>query len=118
MPFWRAFIILLSGDAMEKRSYICVAGGNNIAVEVLKYLIDNYGSEKLCIISNKDDVGQNKTQRSLKLYAQLKGIPECETEDIYTTDNAIVLLFESDMVVDYLRFKKARVYSVKFSACM
>lgn len=45
---------------------ICIAGKNDIAVEILLYLLNkDIKKENICIIPNKTDDGKDNWQRSL-----------------------------------------------------
>ena len=63
---------------------VCVAGKNNIGVEVLEYLYENCnGRYQLCVVCNKTETGENGCQRSLRLRAQQLGIKEYKLADLY-----------------------------------
>lgn len=95
--------------------FICVAGKNNIAVDVLKYLFEHYGEENLCIICNKTETGENSFQRSLRKYAQENNIVELQLNDIYNLNNLVFISLEFDQIIKPHLFNDARLYNVHFS---
>ena len=54
---------------------ICVAGKNNIAVNVCEFIKQYYPEIELCYIPNRTDKGYNEFQRSMIWYAAQKEIP-------------------------------------------
>lgn len=71
--------------------FICIAGKNNIAVDVLEYVIRQYGKESICIVCNKTETGENTFQRSFRRFALQNGIAEKTLEDVYEIDNLLCL---------------------------
>lgn len=98
-----------------ERPYICIAGKNNIAVDVLKYIIEHYGKEDICVVCNKTDTGENGFQRSFRQFAKLIGVPERKLEDVYETKNLVFLSLEFDRIVKPWLFSDARLYNIHFS---
>lgn len=95
---------------------VCVAGKNNIGVEVLEYLYENCnGRYQLCVVCNKTETGENGCQRSLRLRAQQLGIKEYKLADLYEMENLIFLSMEFDQIVRTGRFKTDRLYNIHFS---
>lgn len=95
---------------------ICIAGKNDIAVETLKYLIENNdGSYELCIVSNSTEMGKNSWQRSLRLYAQQNNINEVTLEQLYNIEDLIFLSLEFDKIVRPHKFRTKQLYNIHFS---
>lgn len=100
---------------MKEKKFLCIAGKNNIAVNVLKYLIaNNYGYE-LGVVCNKTDTGENGFQESLKCFAEKNSINEYKLEDIYEIDNIVFLSLEFDRIIKPEKFLNARLYNIHFS---
>lgn len=97
--------------------FICIAGKNNIAVDVLDYLIKNcYEKNNLGIICNKTEKGVNGWQRSLRLYAKLNRIKEYKLEEVYSISNLIFISLEFDQLIrPELFMPDARLYNIHFS---
>ncbi len=98
-----------------KHPYICIAGKNNIAVDVLKYIYENYGKDNLCIVCNKTETGENSFQKSFRKYAQLVGIQEKSLEEVYEIPQLVFLSLEFDRIVKPELFMDARLYNIHFS---
>ena len=100
---------------MEKQ-LVCVAGKNNIAVDVLEYLVQHCDDRfALCVICNKTETGINTWQKSLRYFAKRHGIRECCLEEIYGHPNLIFLSLEFDRIVKPELFCHARLYNIHFS---
>lgn len=96
--------------------FVCVAGKNNIAVEVLEYLIlNNNGRYELGVVCNKNESGSNSWQRSLRNYAGQKDIKEYALKDIYNKKNVVFLSMEFDQIIKPELFMDARLYNIHFS---
>jgi len=95
---------------------ICIAGKNDIAVEILLYLLE-YGIDKnkLCIIPNKTDDGKNNWQRSPLKKANELGINIKTLEDIYSIQNLLFLSLEFDKIVSPGKFKSSKLFNIHFS---
>ena len=49
---------------------ICIAGKNDIAVDVLRYCMDHYPGFRILCITNRTETGVNSWQRSFQFFAQ------------------------------------------------
>lgn len=94
---------------------ICIAGKNNIAIDVAEYLRSNYPDIPLCAITDLTDDGQNKFQYSFKTYAKNRGIRITCLEDIYAKENLIFLSIEFDRIVKPKLFRSKELYNIHFS---
>jgi len=95
---------------------ICIAGKNNIAVEILLYLL-NMGVDKkeILIISNKTDNGEDSWQRSLRKLASIYHINEVILKDLYHIEELIFLSLEFDRIINPALFKTNRLFNIHFS---
>lgn len=94
---------------------ICIAGKNDIATNVLEYLLRTEKKENIKIICNKTDKGVNTFQKSLRLFAREKGIQEITLEEIYKIKDVLFLSLEFDRIVDPLKFQSNRLFNIHFS---
>lgn len=95
---------------------VCIAGKNNIGVEVLEYLYDHCdGSYDLCVTCNKTETGENGWQRSLRLRARELGIKEYDLVDLYEVEDLMFLSTEFDRLIKTELFKTKRLYNIHFS---
>lgn len=96
--------------------FICVAGKNDISVNVLNYLIENNkGRYELGILCNRNESGCDSWQKSLRKFAQQHGIIEYTLDEIYDRPNLIFLSMEFDKIVRVERFCNARLFNIHFS---
>ena len=97
---------------------VCIAGKNDIAVNVLDYIF-NYRDilnklDILCIV-NKSDKGENNWQRSLKFECEKRKIKLVSLEDIYNIENLVFLSLEFDKIIDPEKFFSNQLYNLHFS---
>lgn len=96
--------------------FVCVAGKNNISVNVLQYLIENnQGRYELGIVCNRTETGEDSWQKSLRKYAKEMGIREYRLSEIYEKTNQIFLSMEYDQIVKTEKFSDARLFNIHFS---
>jgi methionyl-tRNA formyltransferase len=93
---------------------ICIAGKNNIAVEILEYLFSNY-NYPLLAICNKTDEGKDTWQRSLRLAANEYNVEIKQIEDVYNVSDLIFLSLEFDQIIKPEIFVSNQLYNVHFS---
>lgn len=95
---------------------IIIAGKNNIACETLQWLYDEYGKQiNFFVICNRDDIGQNGWQRSLRQAANTLNVKEIQLEDAYSMRDTIFLSLEYDRIICPERFITKELYNVHFS---
>lgn len=96
--------------------FICIAGKNNIAVDILKYLIENnYDRHEIGVVCNRTENGKNTWQKSLRLFAREHEIKEYSLDEIYRIENMVFLSLEFNQIVKPERFSSARLYNIHFS---
>lgn len=101
---------------MDKKLNVCVAGKNNIAVEVLEYLIKNNNDRyNLCVICNEKRSEIKRFQKSLAFLAESNNIPVVLLNDVYEYEDLIFLSMEFDKIIKPDRFKDARLFNIHFS---
>lgn len=97
------------------KKIICIAGKNNIAVQIAKIIREKYSNYQLVAIFNKNDNGHNGFQKSFKLYCQINGIKEVQLEEIYNEPELIFLSLEFDKIIDPNRFSTKELFNIHFS---
>lgn len=98
-----------------KKPFICIAGKNNIGVNVLEYIVKHYGKDDVCVVCNSTETGENSFQRSLRKYAKQNEIKELTLNEVYNITNLVFLSLEFDKIVKPELFKDARLYNIHFS---
>lgn len=94
---------------------ICVAGKNDIAIDGLKYIIDNHPDLEVFFIPNKNDSGIDSWQPSFKKYALDKGVKQVSLEDVYGIEGLIFLSLEFDRIIKPERFISEKLFNIHFS---
>jgi len=94
---------------------ICIAGKNDIAVNALTYISQNYPQFEIWVICNRSDNGKNSWQKSLKNTALKHNIPIKELEDIYEIPDLLFLSLEYDKIINPSLFSSSRLYNIHFS---
>lgn len=95
---------------------LVIAGKNNIAVDILEYVLECYCEQvDVSVICNKTEIGHGKWQRSLKTEAKKRGVPEYELEDLYLWENLIFLSLEYDRIIKPEKFISKELYNIHFS---
>jgi methionyl-tRNA formyltransferase len=95
---------------------ICIAGKNNIAVEIVLYLLE-IGIEKnnIYIIPNQTDKAEDNWQRSLLRLAKIEKLKIYSLEDVYNIKNLIFLSLEFDKIIRPSEFKTNQLFNIHFS---
>lgn len=95
--------------------FICIAGKNNIAVDVLSYVVKRYDCDRIGVVCNKTETGKNNFQRSLRWFAKKYKIREYQLDEICKIENLIFFSLEFDQILIPEKFKDARLYNIHFS---
>ena len=93
---------------------LIIAGKNNIAVDVLKFALDNLNMP-IFVVLNKTDKFQNNFQKSLGFYAKRWNVPIKKLEDIYDLNDSIFLSLEFDRIIKPDLFKSKNLFNIHFS---
>ncbi len=103
---------VLVGDALT----VCIAGKNNIAVNGLKHIIDNYSEEfNICYLPNPSDDGIDTWQLSFLKFANEHNIPRASLEELYLLENLIFISLEYSEILKTKKFKTHQLYNIHFS---
>ena len=96
---------------------ICIAGKNNIAVEIVEFILENkiVKKEKLYIIPNQTDNGIDSWQRSLIKYAKEKKLNIVTLDKVYNIENLLFLSLEFDKIIKPTLFKTNKLFNIHFS---
>lgn len=94
---------------------ICIAGKNNIAIDVCQHIIENYPKEHIFIITNKNDIGIDGFQRSFLKYAKEKRLTICNLEDVYGLENLLFISLEFDRIIKPKLFLSKQLFNIHFS---
>lgn len=95
----------------------CIAGKNDIAVNVLEYLLfkKNISKQNIVVCYNKNETGVNTWQRSLRFTAKKLGINEVKLEEVYPISELVFFSLEFDRIIRPERFVSKKLFNIHFS---
>jgi len=95
---------------------LCIAGKNNIAVNILYYASKILNKESICTTLNKNDDGKSRWQKSLKLHSEVLGIKVLTLEEVQKLKDIVFLSLEYDKIIKPKLFNTKKLYNIHFSA--
>jgi len=97
---------------------LCIAGKNNIAVDSVKYLLNNnlIPKNKLLILPNNDDNGIDDWQNSIKKYSKKHNLGITKLEEIYSYEDLIFISLEYNKIIKPHNFESKKLFNIHFSA--
>jgi len=107
---------LNSKDQKKHKLTVCIAGKNNIAVNALRYLIENYKDEvTLRFLPNNDDMGVDQWQRSFKKFSLDNGVRQVALDELYAIQSLLFISLEYSLIIDTRKFLTDRLFNIHFS---
>ncbi|MCR5255648.1 MAG: ankyrin repeat domain-containing protein [Acetatifactor sp.] len=94
---------------------ICIAGKNDIAVDILSFCRENFRDYRLVCVLNKSDIGENSWQKSLKWFAGKWNIEILSIEQVYAIKDLVFISTEFDMIVKTSDFLTTQLFNIHFS---
>lgn len=95
---------------------ICIAGKNNIAIDVCRYVVEHYPQAQVYALINHNESGEDNWQRSYLKYIQ--GEPRvalATIEQMYEIEDLLFISVEYDRIIRPHLFKTKRLYNIHFS---
>lgn len=95
----------------------CIAGKNDIAVNILEYLLwaKKISRDNIVVCCNRNEIGVNSWQRSLRFAANKLGVKEVTLEDVYSISDLIFLSLEFDKIIKPEKFVTNKLFNIHFS---
>ncbi|NME35816.1 MULTISPECIES: formyltransferase family protein [Fusobacterium] len=93
---------------------ICIAGKNNIAVEITDYIEKNIECE-LFVIPNSADDGVNKWQKSFLKFSLDRKLKIISLEEAYKIKDLIFISLEYDKIINPKKFNTTELFNIHFS---
>lgn len=102
---------------MSEKFKLCIAGKNNIAVDVLEYILKNsiFSNNEIVVVCNRTEDGRNTWQKSLRYFAKLWQVKEVSLEDVYKLKDIYFLSLEFDRIIRPEKFRTRHLYNIHFS---
>ncbi|CAA6820517.1 MAG: Methionyl-tRNA formyltransferase (EC [uncultured Sulfurovum sp.] len=96
---------------------VCIAGKNNIAVEIVSFLIEKelVSKNEIYIVLNKTDNYTDTWQRSLGKYAKENELEIVSLDQVYDIEDLLFLSLEFDKIIKVEKFKTNKLYNIHFS---
>lgn len=94
---------------------ICIAGKNECAINIVKFLLRTKYKKNLLILPNKNDKGKNGWQPSLKKFAIDNNLTIVNESKIKKIKNLIFFSIEYENIIKVNDFKSCKLYNIHFS---
>lgn len=95
---------------------ICIAGKNNIAIDVCQYVVEHYPMATIYALINRNESGENNWQRSYLKYIQSEPRVQLATlEQMYEIEDLLFLSVEYDRIIRPNLFRTKYLYNIHFS---
>lgn len=94
---------------------LCIAGKNNIAIEILKHSLKYFDKSEILVIHNTNDFGVDSFQKSFLKYARDNDIKIVSLDEVYEIEDLIFISLEFDKILKPYLFKSKRLYNIHFS---
>ena len=96
--------------------YICIAGKNKCAIEILNYLKSKKKyRNKILALPNKSDDGVSKWQKSFKSHAKKNKIKIVKLNNLYNIQNLFFFSIEFEKIIDPKKFVSKELFNIHFS---
>jgi methionyl-tRNA formyltransferase len=95
--------------------YVCVAGKNQIAIDVLDRVVGMVGIDRVCAVPNKIDEGRTTWQPSFLREAKSRGVRIATLDQVYPIVDLVFLSVEFDRIISPIKFASARLFNIHFS---
>ena len=99
-----------------KQATICIAGKNNIAIDVCKYVVEHYPHAQIYALINRNEPGEDNWQRSYLNYINSEPHVTLATlEQMYEIEDLVFMSVEYDRIIRPHLFKTNYLYNIHFS---
>lgn len=94
---------------------LCIAGKNDIAVDILAHILKQYPKIEVVACCNSTDNGINTFQKSFKAFCQINNVKILNLNEVYHINDLIFLSLEFDKIIKPSKFKSQSLYNIHFS---
>lgn len=95
---------------------VCIAGKNNIAIDVCRYVVEHYPGAYIYALINRNEIGEDSWQRSyLKYIKSNRRVKLSTLEDMYEIEDLVFISTEYDRIIKLNLFKTKWLYNIHFS---
>lgn len=96
-------------------NYICIAGKNQCAIEIAKFLLKKRYKKNLLILPNKSDTGKDGWQPSLRKFARNKRLQIVNEKKLEKIKNLFLFSIEYEKILKVRNFKSKNLFNIHFS---
>jgi len=93
----------------------CIAGNNNIAVDLLYFSFKYFDKSDICVLLNNNDINRNTWQKSLGFFANIEKVTILDLEDVQKIQNIIFFSAQYDKIIKPDRFVTTELFNLHFS---
>lgn len=95
---------------------ICIAGKNNIAIDVCRYVVEHYPQANIYALINRNETGEDGWQLSYLKYIQSESrVILSNLEEMYEIADLVFLSVEYDRIIRPQLFQTKELYNLHFS---
>jgi methionyl-tRNA formyltransferase len=94
---------------------ICIAGKNDIAVDILEYCLKEFNTCRITCSVCRNETGVNSWQKSLKWFAEKWGVEIITLQQAYEIEDLLFISTEFDRIIKPEKFKTTDLYNIHFS---
>lgn len=95
--------------------YICIAGKNQCAIDIAKFLLKKRYKKNLLILPNKSDTGKDDWQPSLRKFAKNKRLQIVNEKKLEKIKNLFLFSIEYEKILNVRNFKSKNLFNIHFS---
>ncbi len=94
---------------------LCVAGKNNIAVDVCEYASSRFSAIELWALPNSTDTGEDSFQKSFLKYARSRNLRIVSEKEVREENALLFLSLEYNRIIRPKDFLSERIFNIHFS---
>jgi len=94
---------------------ICIAGKNQCSIDFLKYISSKISKNNILVLPNKNDLGKDDWQPSLRKYALKNEFKITNISNLYKIKNLIFISIEYENIIKVNKFFSKELFNFHFS---
>ena len=98
-----------------QNKFVCIAGKNSCSINFVKFVKSQISKNKILILPNVNDKGEDSWQPSLKKFAIKNKFKLTTLKQLYKIKNLIFISIEFENIINVKRFSSNELYNFHFS---
>ena len=98
-----------------QNKFVCIAGKNSCSINFVKFVKSQISKNKILILPNVNDTGEDSWQPSLKKFAIKNKFKLTTLKQLYKIKNLIFISIEFENIINVKRFSSKELYNFHFS---